>query len=107
MAEWQATNRREVGEEYFHNMYTRDVVGLTAPEVAPVGLENIGHPVTCSPATCAGAPSLTLPLLAAHDLPLGLHQVTHIPLGTRFVIPDLAEDVDFHFAKRRQIVWHG
>lgn len=51
------------------------IVGLTAPEVAPVGLENIGHPVTCSPATCAGAPSLTLPVLAAHDMPLGLQLV--------------------------------
>ncbi len=50
-------------------------VGLTAPEVAPVGLENIGHPVMCSPATCAGAPSLTLPLLKAHDLPLGLQLI--------------------------------
>ena len=37
-----------------------------------MGLDNIGHPVMCSPATCAGAPSLTLPALAAHDLPLGL-----------------------------------
>ncbi|NKB48976.1 MAG: amidase [Alphaproteobacteria bacterium] len=51
------------------------VVGLTAPEVAPVGLENIGNPVTCSPATCAGAPSLTLPLLAADDMPLGLQLI--------------------------------
>ena len=33
LAEWQATNSREVGEEYFHNMFTRDVVGLTAPEL--------------------------------------------------------------------------
>jgi len=51
------------------------IVGLTAPEVAPVGLENIGHPVMCAPATCAGAPSLTLPLLAADDMPLGLQLV--------------------------------
>ncbi len=51
------------------------IVGLTAPEVAPVGLENIGHPVMCSPATCAGAPSLTLPVLAANDLPLGLQLI--------------------------------
>ena len=50
-------------------------VGLTAPEVAPVGLENIGHPVMCSPATCVGAPSLTLPVLAAHGLPLGLQLI--------------------------------
>ncbi len=55
--------------------YIDGIVGLTAPEVAPVGLENIGHPVTCSPATCAGAPSLTLPVLAAHDMPLGLQLV--------------------------------
>ena len=51
------------------------IVGLTAPEVAPLGLDNIGNPVTCSPATCAGAPSLTLPRLSAHDLPLGLQLV--------------------------------
>ena len=51
------------------------IVGLTASEVAPVGLENIGHPVMCAPATCVGAPSLTLPLLAAADMPLGLQLV--------------------------------
>lgn len=51
------------------------IIGLTAPEVAPLGLENIGHPVTCSPATCAGAPSLTLPVMAVHGLPLGLQLV--------------------------------
>jgi Asp-tRNA(Asn)/Glu-tRNA(Gln) amidotransferase A subunit family amidase len=51
------------------------IVGLTAPEVGPVGLENIGHPVMCAPATCAGAPSLTLPVLAADDMPLGLQLV--------------------------------
>lgn len=33
LAEWQATNRREVGEEYFLNMFTRDVVGLTADDL--------------------------------------------------------------------------
>ncbi len=60
-------------------MAARDLVngfvGLTAPEVAPLGLENIGHPVLCSPATCAGAPSLTLPVLCAHGLPLGLQLI--------------------------------
>jgi Asp-tRNA(Asn)/Glu-tRNA(Gln) amidotransferase A subunit family amidase len=29
----------------------------------------------CAPATCAGAPSLTLPVLAAHDMPLGLQLI--------------------------------
>ena len=51
------------------------VVGLTAPEVAPVGLENLGHPVMCSPASCMGAPALTLPALCAEGLPLGLQLI--------------------------------
>lgn len=48
------------------------VIGLTAPEVAPVGLENIGHPVMCSPASCSGAPAITIPALEVDGLPLGL-----------------------------------
>lgn len=51
------------------------VIGLTAPEIAPVGLENIGHPVMCSPASCMGAPSISLPALQADGLPLGLQLV--------------------------------
>jgi len=31
--EWQATNSREVNEAYFHNMFTRDIEGLTIPEL--------------------------------------------------------------------------
>jgi len=48
------------------------VIGLTAPEVAPVGLENIGNPVMCSPASCSGAPAITIPALKVGGLPLGL-----------------------------------
>lgn len=48
------------------------VIGLTAPEVAPVGLENIGNPVMCSPASCNGAPALSIPALHVNDMPLGL-----------------------------------
>ncbi|MBT5570876.1 MAG: amidase [Alphaproteobacteria bacterium] len=51
------------------------VIGLTAPEVAPVGLENIGHPIMCSPASCMGAPAITIPALEADGLPLGLQLV--------------------------------
>ncbi|MBO20944.1 MAG: amidase, partial [Rhodospirillaceae bacterium] len=51
------------------------MIGLTAPEIAPVGLENLGHPVMCSPASCMGAPALTLPALSADGLPLGLQLV--------------------------------
>ena len=51
------------------------VIGLTAPEVANIGLENIGHPVMCSPASCIGAPAITLPALQVDGLPLGLQIV--------------------------------
>ncbi len=51
------------------------VIGLTAPEVAPLGLENLGNPVMCSPASCMGAPAITLPALSADELPLGLQLI--------------------------------
>jgi len=51
------------------------VIGLTAPETAPVGLENLGNPLTCSPASCMGAPAITLPALSADALPLGLQLI--------------------------------
>lgn len=51
------------------------VIGLTAPEIAPVGLENIGNPLMCSPASCMGAPAITLPALTCEDLPLGLQLI--------------------------------
>jgi Asp-tRNA(Asn)/Glu-tRNA(Gln) amidotransferase A subunit family amidase len=51
------------------------MIGLTAPEVAPRGLENIGHPVMCSPASCMGAPAISLPSLQVDGLPLGLQLV--------------------------------
>jgi pimeloyl-ACP methyl ester carboxylesterase len=34
--EWQATNSREVNEAYFLNMFTRDTVGLTVPELPAI-----------------------------------------------------------------------
>ena len=51
------------------------VISLTAPEIAPVGLENLGNPLMCSPASCMGAPSITLPALSADGLPLGLQLI--------------------------------
>ncbi len=51
------------------------VIGLTAPEVAPLGLENLGNPLMCSPASCMGAPAITLPALSADGLPLGLQLI--------------------------------
>ncbi|MBT3929528.1 MAG: amidase, partial [Rhodospirillaceae bacterium] len=49
--------------------------GLTAPEIAPVGLENLGNPLMCSPASCMGAPAITLPALSADGFPLGLQLI--------------------------------
>lgn len=51
------------------------VIGLTAPEVAPVGLENIGNPLMCSPASCMGAPAISLPAMVSEGLPLGLQLI--------------------------------
>ena len=51
------------------------VIGLTAPEIAPVGLENLGNPLMCSPASCMGAPAITLPALSADGFPLGLQLI--------------------------------
>jgi pimeloyl-ACP methyl ester carboxylesterase len=34
--EWQATNARQVDAEYFKNMFTRDTVGLTVPELPEI-----------------------------------------------------------------------
>lgn len=36
LAEWQATNRREVDATYYHNMFTRDTEGLTIPELGEI-----------------------------------------------------------------------
>jgi len=36
LAEWQASNRREVSEAYYHQMFTRDIVGLTIPELPEI-----------------------------------------------------------------------
>lgn len=36
LAEWQASNRREVSEAYYHQMFTRDIVGLTIPELPAI-----------------------------------------------------------------------
>lgn len=40
LSEWQATNRRLVDATYYHNMLTRDVEGLTDPDLATIVAEN-------------------------------------------------------------------
>ena len=36
LAEWQATNTRRVDASFYHGMLTRDIVGLTIPELAEI-----------------------------------------------------------------------
>jgi alpha-beta hydrolase superfamily lysophospholipase len=40
LAEWQSTNRRAVDAEYYHRMLTRDIEGLTEPELGRIVAEN-------------------------------------------------------------------
>lgn len=47
-------------------------VTLPAPGPAPLGLHSTGDPVFAVPGSLLGVPALSLPLLEAEDLPLGL-----------------------------------
>jgi Asp-tRNA(Asn)/Glu-tRNA(Gln) amidotransferase A subunit family amidase len=47
-------------------------ITLAAPGVAPVGLGSTGNPVFNVPASMLGIPALSLPVLSAEGLPLGL-----------------------------------
>jgi Asp-tRNA(Asn)/Glu-tRNA(Gln) amidotransferase A subunit family amidase len=50
-------------------------IGLPATGAAPRGLETTGNPVFAAVASLLGTPSLSLPLLEAEGLPLGLHVI--------------------------------
>ncbi len=39
LAEWQATNRRDVDADYYRNMFTRDTDGLTIPELGEIAAQ--------------------------------------------------------------------
>ena len=56
------------------------VISVTAPGAAPVGLESTGDPIFVVPGSYLGAPGVSLPLLEADGLPLGL-QVLGFPQG--------------------------
>jgi len=48
------------------------VITLAAPGAAPIGLGSTGNPIFNVPASLLGIPALSLPLLSAEGLPLGL-----------------------------------
>ncbi len=50
-------------------------VTLSAPDVAPVGLESTGNPVFAVPASLLGVPALSLPLARIGALPLGIQAI--------------------------------
>jgi Asp-tRNA(Asn)/Glu-tRNA(Gln) amidotransferase A subunit family amidase len=50
-------------------------ITLAAPGAAPLGLGSTGNPVFNVPASLLGIPALSLPLLSAEGLPLGLQVI--------------------------------
>lgn len=53
-------------------------ITLSAPDVAPVGIESTGNPVFAVPASLLGIPALSLPLLRLGHLPLGVQTLGFI-----------------------------
>lgn len=47
-------------------------ITLSAPDVAPVGIESTGNPIFVVPSSLLGVPALSLPLLQLDGLPLGV-----------------------------------
>ena len=47
-------------------------ITLSATGPAPIGLESTGDPIFVVPGSCLGVPAISLPLLEADGLPLGL-----------------------------------
>ena len=56
------------------------VISVTAPGAAPIGLESTGDPIFVVAGSYLGAPGVSLPMLEADGLPLGL-QVLGFPQG--------------------------
>ena len=73
--EYQVLVRKRQGVRDIYNALKGDVevcVTLSAPGPAPVGLDWTGDPVFAVPSSVLGTPSISLPVLEAGGLPLGL-----------------------------------
>jgi Asp-tRNA(Asn)/Glu-tRNA(Gln) amidotransferase A subunit family amidase len=51
---------------------TDGVITLSATGAAPMGLQSTGDPIFAVPGSLLGVPAISLPVLRAEDLPLGL-----------------------------------
>ena len=69
-----AIARRQLSREIHARLAARydAAITLAAPGAAPVGLGSTGNPIFNVPASLVGIPALSLPLLSADGLPLGL-----------------------------------
>jgi Asp-tRNA(Asn)/Glu-tRNA(Gln) amidotransferase A subunit family amidase len=69
-----AIARRQRSREIHARLAARydAAITLAAPGAAPVGLGSTGNPIFNVPASLVGIPALSLPLLSAGGLPLGL-----------------------------------
>jgi Asp-tRNA(Asn)/Glu-tRNA(Gln) amidotransferase A subunit family amidase len=72
-----AIARRQRNREIHARLAARydAAITLAAPGAAPVGLGSTGNPVFNVPASLLGIPALSLPLLLAEGLPLGLQVI--------------------------------
>ena len=73
--DYQVLLRKRQSVRDIYNALKGDVevcVTLSAPGPAPVGLEWTGDPVFAVPSSVLGTPSISLPVLKADGLPLGL-----------------------------------
>jgi Asp-tRNA(Asn)/Glu-tRNA(Gln) amidotransferase A subunit family amidase len=50
-------------------------ITLSAPDVAPVGIETTGNPIFAVPASLLGVPALSIPLIRISGLPLGVQLI--------------------------------
>jgi Asp-tRNA(Asn)/Glu-tRNA(Gln) amidotransferase A subunit family amidase len=68
--------RTRIGQLYAGLAEIADaVVTLSAPDVAPIGLESTGDPTFALPSSFLRVPSLSLPLMQIHNLSLGLQLI--------------------------------
>lgn len=83
LATAEAMTQDDYGDVIAHRQHSREIHGrlaacydaaitLSAPGAAPLGLGSTGNPVFNVPASMLGVPAISLPLLSAEGLPLGL-----------------------------------